>query len=115
MPTTPSMTTPSIEEGTAHNPIFLSDAPNTSINVQPTQLPGRIERNRGFGNEIQNLPEYVFETLFERFICSFLYLFIKIIKLLNTFRCFVLNLLFQLYNILTTFFKFFRVKNNVKR
>ena len=65
MSTTPSMTTPSIEEGTAHNPIFLSDVPNTPVTVQPTQLPGRIERQRSFGNEIQNLPEYVIETLFE--------------------------------------------------
>ena len=65
MSTTPSVTTPSIEEGTAHNPIFLIDVPNTPVTVQPTQLPGRIERQRGFGNEIQNLPEYVIETLFE--------------------------------------------------
>ena len=65
MSTTPSMTTPSIDEGTAHNPIFLSDVPNTPVTVQPTQLPGRIERQRGFGNEIQNLPECVTETLFE--------------------------------------------------
>ena len=72
MSTTPSMTTPSIEEGTAHNPIFLSDVPNTPVTVQPTQLPGRIERQRGFGNEIQNLPEYFIETLFERFLCSIL-------------------------------------------
>ena len=63
--TTPSMTTPSIEEGTAHTPIFLSDLPNTPVTVQPTQLPGRNERQRGFGNEIQNLPEYVIETFFE--------------------------------------------------
>ena len=52
--TTPSMTTPSIEEGTAQSPIFLSDVPNTPVTVQPTQLPGRIERQRGFGSEIQN-------------------------------------------------------------
>ena len=66
------MTTPSIEEGTAHNPILLSDVPITPVTVQPTQLPGRIERQRGFGNEIQNLPEYVIEILFERFLCSIL-------------------------------------------
>ena len=65
MSTTPSMTNPSIEEGTTHNPIFLSDLPNTPVTVQPTQLPGRIERRRGFGNEIQNLPKYVIETFFE--------------------------------------------------
>ena len=65
MSTTPSMTTPSIEEGTAHKPIFLSDVPNNPVTVQPTELPGRIERQRGFGKEIQNLPEYVIETLFE--------------------------------------------------
>ena len=65
MSTKPSMTTPSIEEGTAHKPTFLIDVPNTPVTVQPTQLPGRIERQRGFGNEMQNLPEYVIETLFE--------------------------------------------------
>ena len=43
MSTTASMTTPSIEEGTTHNPIFLSHLPNTPVTVQPTQLPGRIE------------------------------------------------------------------------
>ena len=63
--TKPSMTTPSIEEGTAHSPIFLSDVPNNTVAVRPTQLSGRIERQRGFGNEIQNSPEYVIETLFE--------------------------------------------------
>ena len=65
MSTTPSMTTPSIEERTAHSPIFLSDVPHTPVTVQPTQLLGRIERQRGFGNEIQNLPEYVIQTVFE--------------------------------------------------
>ena len=65
MSTTPSMTTPSIEQGTAHTPIFFSDVLNTPVTVQSTQLPGRIERQRGFGNEIQNLPEYVMETFFE--------------------------------------------------
>ena len=65
MSTTPSMTTPSIEEGTSYNPIFLSDLPNTPVTVQPTQVPGRIERQSGFGNEIQNLPEYVIKTIFE--------------------------------------------------
>ena len=61
----PQRQPPSIEEGTAHNPIFLSDVPNTPVTVQPTQLPVRIERQRGFANEIQNSPEYVIETLFE--------------------------------------------------
>ena len=65
MSTTPSMTTLSIEEGTAHNTFFLSDVPYTPVTVQPTQLTGRIEQQRGFGNEMQNLPEYVIETLFE--------------------------------------------------
>ena len=65
MSNTPSMTTPSIEERKTHNPIFLSDVPNTQVTVQPTQLPGRIERQRGFGNEIQNLTEFVIEILFE--------------------------------------------------
>ena len=65
MSTTPSMTTPSIEEGTAHNSVFLSDVLNTPVTVQPNQLPGRIERKSVFGNEIQSLPEYVIESLFE--------------------------------------------------
>ena len=65
MSTTPSMTTPSIQEGTPHNPISLSVVPNAPVTVQPTQLPGRIERQRGFGNAIQNLPECAIETLFE--------------------------------------------------
>ena len=42
------MTTPSIEEGTAHNPCFLSDVSNTPVTVDPTQLPGRIERQKKF-------------------------------------------------------------------
>ena len=46
MSTTPSWTTPSVEEVTAHKPIFLNDIPNNSVNVQPTQLPNRIERQR---------------------------------------------------------------------
>ena len=72
MSTTPSMITPSIEEGTAHNPIFLSVVPNAPVTVQPTQLPGGIEPQRGFGNEVQNLPECAIETLFECFQCSIL-------------------------------------------
>ena len=50
MSTTPSVTTPSIEERRARNPIFLGDVPNTPVIVQPTQLPvpGRIERQRGW-------------------------------------------------------------------
>ena len=63
MSTTPSMTTPSIEEITAQ--IFLSDVPNIPVTVQATQLPSRIERQRGFGSEIQNLPENVIETIIE--------------------------------------------------
>ena len=40
MLTTPTMTTPSIEDGTAHNPIFLTDKNSTtSISVQPTDPP----------------------------------------------------------------------------
>ena len=66
MSTTPSMTTPSIEDGTAHNPILLTDeSSTTSISVQPTDPPVIFERSRPFGNEIQNLPEYVVRTLFE--------------------------------------------------
>ena len=65
MSTTPSMTTPSIEEGTANNPIFLSEVHNTPVTVQPTQLPGKIERQKCSGYEIQNLPECVIESLFE--------------------------------------------------
>ena len=42
MSTTPSMTNPSIENGTAHYPIFHE--PKTSVTVQPAQLPVRIER-----------------------------------------------------------------------
>ena len=66
MSTTPSMTTPSIEDGTAHNPILLTDENSTtSINVQLTDPPVIFERSRPFGNEIQNLPDYVVRTLFE--------------------------------------------------
>ena len=54
MSTTPSMTTPSIEDGTAHNPIVLTDeAPITLISVRPTEPPAMAERVRPFGNEIQ--------------------------------------------------------------
>ena len=66
MSTTPSMTTPSIEDGTAHNPIVLTDeAGRTPISVRPTKLPAIGERVRPFGNEIQNSSEYVVRTLFE--------------------------------------------------
>ena len=65
MSTTPSMTTHSIEEVRAHNPIFVSDVLNLPVTVKPTQLPDRTEQQMGFGNEIQKLPEYVIETLFE--------------------------------------------------
>ena len=62
MSTTPSKTTPSIEDGTAHNPIVLTDgAPITPISVRPAI----VERVRPFGNEIQNLPDHVVRTLFE--------------------------------------------------
>ena len=64
--TTPSMTTPSIEDGTAHNPIVLTDeVPVTPISVRPTEPPEIVERVRPFGNEIQNLPDHVVRTLFE--------------------------------------------------
>ena len=53
MSTTPSMTTPSIEDGTAQNPIFLTDLKSTtSISVQPTDPPVIFERSKAFGNEI---------------------------------------------------------------
>ena len=66
MSTTPSMTTPSIEDGTAHNPIVLTDqAPETRISVRPTEPPAIVERVRPFGNEIENLPDHVVRTLFE--------------------------------------------------
>ena len=66
MSTTPSMTTPSIEDGTAHNPIVLTDeVPVTPISVRPTELPAIVERVRPFGNEIQNLPDHAVRTLFE--------------------------------------------------
>ena len=66
MSATRSMTTPSIEDGTALNPILLTDENSTtSISVQPTDPPVLFERSRPFGNEFQNLPEYVVRTLFE--------------------------------------------------
>ena len=66
MSTTPSMPTPSIEDGTAHNPILLTDENSTtSISVQPTDPPVIFERSRPFGNEFQNLPKYVVRSLFE--------------------------------------------------
>ena len=66
MSTTPSMTTPSIEDGPAHNPIVLTDeALITPISVRPTEPPTIAERVCPFGNEIQNLPDHVVRTLFE--------------------------------------------------
>ena len=66
MSITSSMTTPSIEDGTAHNPIVLTDeAPVTPISVRPTEPPAIVKRVRPFGNEIQNLPDHVVRTLFE--------------------------------------------------
>ena len=68
MSTTPSMTTPSIEDGTAHNPIVLTDeAPVNTISVRPTESPAIVERVRPFGNEIQNLTEYVVRTFLNKF------------------------------------------------
>ena len=65
MLTTPSMTAPSIEDGTAHNRIVLTDeAPVTPISVQPTEPLAIVERVRPFGKEIQNLSDYVVRTLF---------------------------------------------------
>ena len=67
MSTTPSMKTPSIEDGTSHNPIVLTDeAPVTPISVRPTELPAIVERVRPFGNEVQNLSDYVVRTLFKK-------------------------------------------------
>ena len=64
--TTPSMKTPSIEAGTAHNPIVLTDeAPVTPISVQPTEPPAVVEKVRRFGNEIQSLSDNIVRTLFE--------------------------------------------------
>ena len=66
MSTTPSMTAPSTEDGTAHNPIVLTDeVPVTPISVRPTEPAAIVERVRPFGNEIQNLPDHVVRTLFE--------------------------------------------------
>ena len=66
MSTTPSMTTPYIEDGTANNPILLTDENSaTSISAQPTDPPVIFEHSRPFGNGIQNLTEYVVRTLFE--------------------------------------------------
>ena len=65
MSTTPSMTTPSIEDGTAHNPIVLTDeAPVTPTSVRPKEPPAIVERYCPFGNEIQNLSGYVVRNLF---------------------------------------------------
>ena len=62
--TTPSMTTPSIEDGAAHNPFVLTDeAPITAISVRPTEPPAIVERVRPFGNEIQNFSDYVVRNL----------------------------------------------------
>ena len=38
------MTTPSIEDGTAHNPILMTDE-NSTISVQPTDPPVILERS----------------------------------------------------------------------
>ena len=66
MSTTPSMRTPSIEDGTAHNAIVVTDeAPVSPNSVRPTELPAIVERVRPFGNEIQNLSYYVVKTIFE--------------------------------------------------
>ena len=66
MSTTPQIITPSIEDGTANNPFLLTDENSTtSISVQSTDPPVIFERSRPFGNEIQNLPEYVVRTVFE--------------------------------------------------
>ena len=63
MSTTPSMTTPTIEDGTAHNSIVLTDeAPVTTISVRPTEPPALVERVQPFGNETQNLSDYVVKT-----------------------------------------------------
>ena len=56
MLTIPSMTTPSIEEGTAHYQILLNDEKSTTpISVQTTDPPAIFERSRTFRNWIQNL------------------------------------------------------------
>ena len=60
--TTSSMTTPSIEDGTAHNPIVLTDDLAPLI-VRPTEPPAIVERVHPIGNEIQNLSVYVVRTL----------------------------------------------------
>ena len=59
MSTTPSMTTPSIEDGTAHNPIVLTDeALATPISARATEPPAIVERVRTFSNGIQNCIFY---------------------------------------------------------
>ena len=64
MSTTPSMTTTSIEDGTAHNPIVLTDeALVTPISVRPTEPPAIVERVQTYGNEMQT--DSVERTLFE--------------------------------------------------
>ena len=64
--TTPSRKTPSIKDGTAHSLILLTDENSTTpISVQQICPPVIFDRSRPFGNEIQNLPDYVLRTLFE--------------------------------------------------
>ena len=51
MSTTPSMTTPSIEDGTTHNPILLTGENSTTpISVQPTDPPAIFDCSRLFEN-----------------------------------------------------------------
>ena len=58
-------------DGSVENPIVLDEeedkenapAPTKPESVRPTEPP-RLQRSRAFGARMENVPEYVFETLF---------------------------------------------------
>ena len=57
-------------DGSVENPIVLDDeedkenAPTTPESVRPTQPP-RLQRSRAFGARIENVPDYVYRSLFQ--------------------------------------------------
>ena len=60
-------------EGSVENPIVLDEeedqknappAPSTPKSVRPTDSP-RLQRSRAFGARLENVPDYVFKTLFQ--------------------------------------------------
>ena len=70
------MTPPSIEEGTDHNPpCFSSDVPNTPVTVEPTQLSGRIERQKGFGMKFRTCQNTLLKLFMNDFYVQFCKLF----------------------------------------